>query len=438
MTECNKTTFSRRSMLQRSTLTATAALAAPAIIPASALGRNGFTAPSERITCGMIGFGIMMAGHFNYMLSRHDIQVLAVCDVEREKREKAQKRVEETYSQRFGSGSYKACEAYNEHELITNRNDIDVCFIITPDHWHVPMSLDAIRNGKDVYVEKPMTLTVKEGRILSDAVRRHGAILQVGSQQRSENSFGRAAEMVRNGWIGKVHTVYTWLGDFPPGKDYPAQPIPEGFDYDRWLGPTPWRPYNIERVKGCYGGGWRSFWEYGGRKNGDWGAHHYDIIQWALDMDHSGPTFFFPKGYNGSNYQGYTYENGPTILRDHPRDKTNSMIEFHGEDGIIGCGRGGQLVTFPADLKNRPLTPSDTPLATTRGHHDNFFDCVKTRKQPIAHVEIGHRTSTICHLSAISERLDRPIKWDPKTETIIDDAQANRWLDRPRRAPYSL
>jgi hypothetical protein len=217
----------------------------------------------------------------------------------------------------------------------------------------------------------------------------------------------------------------------------PEQPVPEGFDYDRWLGSTPWRPYNAERVLGSYGGGWRRFWEYGARKNGDWGAHHYDIIQWALGKDDSGPTFFFPKGYEGSEQMGFSYRDGPTVYRDRPRP-SGTMIHFVGEKGWVGVSRGAQLVTDPPHLRDRPLGPDATRLYTSNGHHQNWLDCVKTRGRPIADVEIGHRTATVCHLSAIAERLNRPIRWDPASEQIVGDAEAARWLDRPRRAPYTL
>ena len=425
-----KNSLSRRNMLRASSVGA-AAVAAPMVIPSRALGFAGYTAPSNRITFGMVGFGKMMNGHFSNMLGRNTIQILAVCDVDTKKRENARDKVNAKYGD-------KGCACYNEHEKIMERKDIDACFVVTPDHWHVPISLDAVRSGKDVYVEKPMSLTIKEGRMLSDAARRHGAIVQVGSQQRSEYAFGKAAEMVRNGWIGNVHTVYANLGRFPDGKVLDEQPIPEGFDYDRWLGPTPWYPYNKNRVEGNYSGGWRSFWEYGARKNGDWGAHHYDIIQWALGKDASGPEFFFPQGYDDSGCQGYKYKNGPTVYRDFPKRKFNSMIEFYGDKGAIGVGRGGDLKSDPGELKNRPLAPSDVHLRATESHHDNFLNAIKTRKRTIADVEIGHRTATICHLSAISERLNRTIKWDPSSETIIGDPEASKWMDRPRRAPYTL
>ncbi len=420
--------ISRRTALKRTALATASVVAAPMIIPSSALGRDGTTAPSERITVGMIGLGLISGGHVGSMASHPGVEVLAVCDVNRSVREKVQARLNQ---------SRPGCDAYNEYERIMERTDIDACFVMTPDHWHVPISLAAINSGKDVYVEKPMTLTIREGRILADAVRRHGRVLQVGSQQRSEWAFRKACEIVRNGAIGKVHEVHARLGRFPDPRALPVQDVPEGLDYDRWLGPTPWMPYHIDRMRGSYGGGWRSFWEYGSRKNGDWGAHHYDIIQWALGMDDSGPTEFFPAGIDGHEYQGYRYADGPVVYRDH-RESFGHMINFLGEKGEVHVSRGGQLNTKPAELRNRPTPASGEHLYVSGNHRQNFLDCIRSRKRPIADVEVAHRTASICHLSAISERLGRTIKWDPTTEQILDDPQASRWLDRPRRAPYIL
>jgi len=282
-----------------------------------------------------------------------------------------------------------------------------------------------------------MTLTIREGRLMSDACRQYGTIFQVGSQQRSSRAFRKACEIVHNGWIGKVHTIYARLGQFAPPATLPEQPIPEGFDYDRWLGPTPWYPYNTERVKGNYGGGWRRFWEYGSRKNGDWGAHHFDIIQWALGMDDSGPVKFVPKGWNGYEYQTHYYADGTRVLRDHATTGGH-MIQFIGTKGEVMVSRGERIDTKPVELARAALLPSETHLYESRSHEGNWLDCVRTRSKPICDAEIGHRTATICHLSGIAERLGRPIKWDPLEEKILDDPAATRWFDRPRRAPYVM
>jgi predicted dehydrogenase len=428
----------RREFLQHTAALAGAALAFPTIVPSSVFGQN---APSNRIGIGLIGMGLMMGSHQGHFLGRDDCQVLAICDVDRGRREERKAAIEASYAKRKGSGSFKGCDAYNEFERIMERKDIDAVIVVTPDHWHAPISNMAMRHGKDVYCQKPMTLTIREGRILSDVQRQYGAVFQVGSQQRSERAFRKACEIVRNGWIGKVHTVYTNLGEFPPPQTLPEQPIPEGFDYDRWLGPTPWYPYNEARVKGNYGGGWRCFWDYGSRKNGDWGAHHFDIIQWALGMDASGPVQFIPLGYEDNKHQTHIYADGAKVLRNNDTDKLEMkghMIRFIGEKGEVCVSRGDKLDTIPVELKERPLSPSDTKLYTvTRGHEENWIECIKTRKPTICTAEIGHRTATICHLSGIAERLGRPLKWDPVTEEIIGDAEASRWLDRPRRAPYT-
>jgi predicted dehydrogenase len=425
--------LTRREFLKSAAL-ASATLALPTIVPSTVFGRN---APSDRITMGLIGMGLMMGGHHQIMLGREGVQVLAVCDVDRTKRERAKAQTEKSYAAKMASGAYKGCDAYNEYERIIERKDIDAVMVVTPDHWHTMISLAAMKSDKDVYVQKPMTLTIREGRLMSDANRQYGAILQVGSQQRSERAFRKACEIVRNGWIGKVHTIYTDLGEFPPPQTLPEEPIPEGFDYDRWLGPTPWYPYNKKRVEGNYGGGWRCFWDYGSRKNGDWGAHHFDIIQWALGMDHSGPVEFLPKGYQGAEYQSYVYADGTKVWKNHPV-KHGQMIQFIGESGEVLVSRGDRLETTPAALKDRPLSLSDIYLYESYDHEGNWLECIKTRKPPICPAEIGHRTATVCHLNGIAERLGRPIKWDPVKEEIIGDAYASRWLDRPRRTPYVM
>ncbi|PWU14832.1 MAG: gfo/Idh/MocA family oxidoreductase [Verrucomicrobia bacterium] len=423
--------LSRRDFL-RSAAVAGATLALPAFVPSSVFGQS---APSNRITLGLIGMGLMMGSHHNIAMGRDDTQVLAVCDVDRGKRERAKARTEKSYGAKKPSGVYKGCDAYNEYERIIERKDVDAVFVITPDHWHTMISLAAMKSGKDVYVQKPMTLTVREGRLMSDVARQYSAILQVGSQQRSERAFRKAAEIVRNGWIGKVHTVYVSLGEFAPPQDLPEEPIPDGFDYDRWLGPTPWYSYNRKRVEGNYGGGWRCFWEYGSRKNGDWGAHHFDIAQWALGMDNSGPVEFRPKGYEGAEYQSHIYADGTTVWKNHPV-KDRQMIQFIGDKGEVVVSRGDYLATTPASLKDRPLEPGDIHLYESRSHESNWFECIRTRKPPICPAEIGHRTATVCHLNGIAERLNRRIKWDPVKEEILGDEYASRWLDRPHRSPY--
>ena len=426
----------RRDFLKSIAL-AGSALAFPMIVPSRVLGEN---APSKRINVALIGLGCIMKGHFGAVMGNPGFNVLAVCDVYRDRREAYKQQVETIYGAAKASGSFKGCDAYNEFERILERPDIDAVMVTTPDHWHVPIALADIRAGKDVYVEKPMHLTIREGRMLVDAVAEYGAILQVGSQQRSEAAFRRAAEIVRNGWIGKIREVQVAMGEFHLPTPMPEQPIPEGFDYDRWLGSTPWFPYHPERVMGTYGGGWRCHWEYGSRMQGDWGAHHFDIVQWALGMDESGPVAFMPAGIDGDNPQTHTYASGTVVKRLKKmipgRLMDEYMIRFIGESGEVLVARGECIETDPVNLIRHPLASSDVHLYKSDNHRENWLDCMRTRKQPICPASVGYRSATLCALNAIAQRLGRPLKWDPVKEEILGDEEASRYLSRPRRAPY--
>lgn len=407
---------------------------APLVLPSRLFGA---TAPSNRLTVGIVGNGLIARSHVGGLLGRDDCQIVALCDVWRSKAETMKQRIDEAYATRTGAGSFDGPGIHGTHEELVARPDIDVVFVTTPDHWHAAVSIAALQAGKDVYCEKPMTLTVREGRTMVEVARRTGRVLQTGTQQRSEPAFRRAATIVRNGWIGDITLIRTRLGKFPAApQNLPEQPVPADFNYDRWLGPTPWRPYNLERVRGDYGGGWRNFLEYGSRKNGDWGAHHFDIIQWALGMDDSGPVEFIPAGFEGNPYQTHRYANGVTVQR--VDSNQPAMIEFIGTQGTVGVGRDDYLVCNPVDLATRPLRAAEQHLYESNDHQSDFFHCVRTRQQPIADVEIGHRSATVGHLCGIARQLRRPLRWDPAREEIVGDAVASRLLDRPRRAPYAL
>ncbi len=419
--------LTRRSAIKMS-LKAAAAISAPLFLPSSVLGLRGRVGPNSRITIGLIGHGKIMKGHRSYHLGRDTVEVVALCDVDRRKLDMALTEVKDMTG--------KTCPTYEYYEELCARSDIDAVVVGTPDHWHAQIAIEAMKNGKDVYVEKPMTLTIEEGKVMRETLHRYGNVLQVGSQQRSNRSFRKAAELVLNGYIGKVRTVSARLGEFPAPTQYPEEPIPAGFNYDRWLGPAPWEPYNLERVKGDYGGGWRSFWDYGSRKNGDWGAHHYDIIQWALGRDESGPVEFVPKGYEDTENQYFVYDDGVKVIRGYGRE--GAMIHFVGDEGEVMVSRGDQFETKSPSLKNVVLKSSDVRLYESSDHRADWLNAIRTRKQPICNVNIGHRSATICQLSGISERLGRPIRWDPVSEQIVGDSNAAKWMSRPRRAPYGL
>ncbi|PAW68274.1 MAG: hypothetical protein B9S34_02935 [Opitutia bacterium Tous-C1TDCM] len=423
----------RRTALKHGLAGIVAAGFAPNFFPSRLFGQ---TAPSNRLHVGVVGTGLIASSHIGTLTGRDDARILAVCDVNRGKAEKARDRIDAAYGRARESGAARGVAVHALHEELIARPDLDVVFVCTPDHWHAAVSKLAMESGKDVYCEKPLTLTVREGRVLVDTARRYGRILQTGTQQRSNKSFRKAAEIVRNGWIGDIKLIRTRLGEFPAAAALPEEPVPAGFDYDRWLGPTPWRPYNAERVKGDYGGGWRCFLEYGGRKNGDWGAHHFDIIQNALGMDGSGPVEFIPIGHAGCKFQTHIYANGVRVER-HDTG-TKAMIEFQGTKGTVWVSRDDFLETDPPELAARPLRAEDVRVYASDNHHSDFFSCVRTRQRPIADAEVGHRTATICHLNAIAAQLGRTVRWDPKAETTPGDPVAARLLDRPRRAGYAL
>ncbi|NBB80029.1 MAG: Gfo/Idh/MocA family oxidoreductase [Verrucomicrobia bacterium] len=420
--------YNRRAFLERSVGLGASLLSFPVIANAATLGLKGRIGPNSRINIAYIGIGKQIGSHWG-LAGMDGVQPTYVCDVRSEHRERGLREMK--------NRGYDDVRATADYEDIMEDGSVDGVVIVTPDHWHAAMSIAAIQSGKDVYVEKPMTLTIEEGQAMVAAQERSGAIVQVGSQQRSERAFRKAAEIVRNGWIGEIREVYCGLGSFPPPILRAPEPIPGGFNYEKWLGPTPYKPYFEERVKGDYSGGWRLFWEYGSRKNGDWGAHHYDIVQWALGRDHTGPTYFVPKGFEGSKHAYYEYADGIRVVRDHP-DRSGHMIRFIGSEGEVFVSRGGRIETLPGNLANKPLTLGETRLYRSSSQQGNWIECMRTRKAPICTAQIGHRTGTICQLAGIAERLERPLKWDPDAELILDDPMARRWQSRPRRAGYEL
>lgn len=426
----NSSALSRRAFLKHTALASAAALALPRLVR----GQPASTAANSRLNLALIGNGLICGSHFGALIGRDDCQIVAVCDVNLPKARAMRDRAEKRYGENTPGGSFHGVDVYQKYEEVLARPDIDAVFVTVPDHWHAAIANAAMIAGKDVYCEKPLTLTVPEGRVLVNTARRHGRILQTGTQQRSNASFRKACEIVRNGLIGDLKYIRTKLGEFPPAVPLPEQPLPPEFDYDRWLGPTPWRPYNEKRVKGDYGGGWRCFTEYGGRKNGDWGAHHFDIIQWALGMDDSGPVQFIPKGFEGTPFQTHVYANGVRVER--VGDDLKAMIEFTGTKGTVWVSRDDYLETDPPELATRALRAEDVHLYTSADHHSDFFNCIRTRQRPIADVEIGHRSATVGHLNNIAETVQRPVRWDPVKEEIVGDAVASGLLDRSRRAPY--
>ncbi|MBM4031492.1 MAG: Gfo/Idh/MocA family oxidoreductase [Planctomycetes bacterium] len=384
---------------------AAAAAAGPAFVRASVFGAN------SRINAGIIGLGGPAGG------GGGGAQTIAVCDVREDKL--------------AGHRGNKNVAVYTDFRELLARDDVDCVYIGTPDHWHAIPAIEAARAGKDAYCEKPLTLTIREARAIVNAVRQYGRVFQTGSQQRSEygGCFRFACEMVRSGRIGQLKEINCNVGG-PSAECYlPEEPVPEGLDWDRWLGPAPWRPYNRGIVHG-----WRAYRDYSGGGMTDWGAHHFDIAQWALDADQSGPTEIYPPG-TLSDRLTYVYANGVKVY--HGGGGGGGVV-FFGTEGKIAVDRG-PLQSWPDSIMRKPLGPNEVHLYTvTNGHAGNFVSCIRTRQRPICDAEVGCRSVTVCHLGNLAYRLNRPLKWDPAKEEFVGDAEANRWLDRPKRAPWTL
>ncbi len=417
--------------------TATAAIGAPLLVRATALGKEGATAPSERITLGFIGAGKMAHGyHLGTLVRFDDCQALAVCDVDTTRREHAQKFVEEAYAGQDRGA--KSCDAYNDYREIIARDDVDAVVIATPDHWHAIPIVEACIAGKDVYCEKPLTLTIGEAKRCIDAVRKHDRVFQTGSQQRS-NVFGKfrnACEFVRSGRIGRVKTVTVGVGGPSRWCDLPEEPMEPGLDWDKWLGQAPMRPYHsVLSPRGMHNHfpRWRSYREYSGGSMTDIGAHHFDIAQWALGMDDSGPVEIIPpddpKAGRGVKY---IYANGVEMTHGGPPGCT-----FVGTEGTLYINRG-KLEADPESVITEPLGEDEVHLYRSPGHHRDWVDCIRSRKRPICDVEIGARSVTVCHLGNLAYWYDRRLRWDPKRWQFVDDAEANTWLHREQREPYTL
>jgi predicted dehydrogenase len=420
--------FSRRDFLK-----ASAAAAAPMIVPASVFGTQDKAAPSNRLGVGHIGVGTMGYNHVKGNLGYADVQILAICDVDKDRREFNQKAVEKGYSK---DTTYKGCTLYNDYHELLARKDIDAVVIAVPDHWHAAVALDAMKAGKDVYCEKPLTLTIHEAKYLIDATRKLERVFQTGSQQRSEGPFRQAVEYVRNGRLGKIKQVIVGVGGPSKPCDLPEEEMQPGLDWDRWLGQSPKRPYNsvlAPRGVHTHFPAWRNYREYSGGMMTDWGAHHFDIAQWILDMDKSGPVEIIPpedpKAQIGVKY---VYANGVELIHGNP-----SGVTIKGELGEIFVDRG-KITSTPESILKEPLGEKDVRIAKSPGHKRNFYECIKTRQRPICDVEVGARSVTVCHLGNLAYWNKRKLKWDPEKWEFPGDAEANGWRNRERREGYAL
>jgi predicted dehydrogenase len=435
----------RRDFLKRVAIPVIGSACFPSIIPASALGRDGTTSPNNRIVMGCIGVGEMGSGHLQSLLEYPDVRVAAICDVRESFRRPAKDRVDAKYGDR-------SCDTTNDFRELLSRKDLDAVLIAVPDHWHALIGIEAARNGKDMYYEKPLSVSVTEDKAVREAVNRSGVIFQFGTQQRSSQGYRFACELVRNGKIGQLQTIMIGSATSPDCPNLALEPVPSGFDYNFWLGPAPWAPYNHMRCTR----NWTHIYDYSlGCVSGAWGIHDVDIAQWALDADHTGPVAVegwgtFPRDglYDTATAWEveHTYANGvklihmdmPTALRRAWQFKMHWMsMLFVGNEGWVFVNRAGIDAHPPSLLKLR-IGPNEVQLPESRDHRRNFLKAVKTRQQPISPIEAAVRSDTVCHQADISMRLKRKLRWDPVQEIFPDDLQANRMLSRPMRSPWHL
>ena len=454
-----KKSINRRQFLSKAAGIAVGTISFPYVVPSSVLGKGGSVAPSNRIVMGCIGLGGQGTHNMKMFMRSPEVQMVAVCDVEAQSsnyhggstagREPARMIVKGHYAKQKPAGAYKGCDSYNDFRELLASDNIDAVTVCTPDHWHGLISVAAAKAGKDIYCEKPLVNTIVEGRAVCDAVHRYGRVLQTGSHERSNDKARYACELVLNGRIGKLHTIRVNMPNTDPHHDVvrknsfpqPVMPVPEGFDYDMWLGHTPWVPYTKMR---CHFW-WRFILNYGGGEMTDRGAHIIDLGQLGNGTDDTGPVEIFGEGRAPEvglfdTFLEYQFEciyaNGVRLIGE---SKEPRGLKFEGTDGWIFIHiHGGHLEAEPSSLLQESIGPGEIHLGRSPGHHQDFLDAVKTRQQPMAPAEVGHRTATICHLVNIAMLTGRRLRWDPQREQIINDAEANRLLSRPMRGPWHL
>ncbi|MBX3254703.1 MAG: Gfo/Idh/MocA family oxidoreductase [Chitinophagaceae bacterium] len=408
--------------------------AAFTIVPRHVLGGNNYLAPSDRINLGFIGNGKMGLGLLGSLSKLNETIVVATSDVDKKKLDRFIEKANEANSKKVNTN----VAGYGHYRELLERKDIDAVVVATPDHWHAQIAIDAAKAGKDIYCEKPLALTIAEGRAMVSAVRKYKRVLQTGSMQRSSYNFRQAAELVLNGYIGDIKEINVSVGEPVRECDLPALPAPDYLDWDMWIGPSLYRGYNptlsppIEDNSWAW---WRGYKGFGGGLITDWGAHMFDIVQWALDMDKSGPVSFTPPDQPGAQ-SGlfYTYKNGITVH--HKKWGEDNAIQFIGTEGTIEVSRSF-IRSNPAPIATLKIKPTDKRVYFSDNHQQDWIDAIKKRSKPIADVETGHRTATICNAVNIAYELRRPLKWNPHKEKF-DNEFANMMISRPYRAPWNF
>ncbi len=455
-----KAKTSRRGFIGTSLSAAAAIWAAPTIIPSTVFGAGS---PNNRIQIGVIGVGRIAREHdMPGVLKQESARIIAVSDLDSKRCADGKKYVEDYYTKKTGQAE-TGVQMYGDYREMLTRPEIDAVVICTPDHWHARPAIDAAIAGKDIYLEKPTSLTIAEGRAMSDAVHRTGRVLQIGTQQRSWEQFRVACELVRNGRIGQLQTVRVGLPVDPSGEAEPEMPVPKNLNYEMWLGSTPWVYYTEKRVhpQNDYSRpGWLRCEQFGAGMITGWGVHHVDIVHWGMDTEYTGPvdiegTAEFPKSGLWDVHGPYKiqakYANGVTVFIS---DSYPNGIRFEGSEGWIFVTRGNYAVTAsdptsrsanekalsasdPKILSSQ-IGPNEIQLCRSTDHHGNWLESIKSRKPPICPVEVGHRSCSACLVGHIAMKLKRKIHWDPARERFKNDDEANSMLFRAQRWPYGI
>jgi len=436
-----KKMFNRRLFMRKSAALGAGLVGFPYIVRSAALGKAGTIAPSNRLTVAQIGSGSMGTGDLKAFLNLGpEIQVVAVCDVDDHNSANAKKLVDKKYGN-------LDCRSYQDYRELLDREKLDIASLALPDQWHSIISVLCARKGLDIYGQKPLARSIVEGRAICDAVERYGIIWQTGSWQRSVSKFHRAAELVRNGRIGKVEYTEVGLPDGSArGPDVQLIPKPDTMNYEMWLGPAPWRPYQNFGRNGVHWD-WRWIMDYSGGQLTDWAGHHVDIAHWGLGLDRTGPVEIEGQGqyptdgiYDVPYAYDFTclYANGMKIrVANASKQPKGKGACWYGEKGWIHVNRRGIWTSDPKLLREK-IGPNETRLYKSENHFRNFIDCVKTRKETITPAEIAHRSISVGLLGEIAMQTGRKLKWDPEMEQFIGDDEANRYLMRPYRAPWHL
>ena len=436
----NNRTLSRRRFLKDVAKAAAGAIGFPTIVRASALGLDGAVAPSNKIVMAGVGFGMMGFPNMQSFLGKDEVQWVAVCDLDRNHLMEAKDIVDKKYGN-------PDCATYHDFRELLLRRDLDAISIAVPDHWHAILAISSARAGLDIYAEKPLFHELREGRAMCEAVQRYGRVWQTGSWQRSVENFHRACELVRNGRIGKVRRIEVGLpsGHYDFAKTFGQEaitPPPPELDYAFWVGPAPYVPYCKARVHM----NWRWSTDFGGGQLMDWIGHHGDIAHWGMGWDYDGPVEVEGRGefptqgiYNSALSYDITaiYADGTPMIIAGGHPEIRGGTKWIGDTGWIWVDRGG-FEASPASLVHEVIGPNEIKLIESRDHYQNFLDCVRSRELTITPCEVAHRSASVGYLGTIAIELGRKIRWDPATETIIGDPQADRLLGRAYRKPWVL